>query len=44
MKRNWKDKFVDVMIPVNLLLAGVVAGIALCKFVPGFWWFVNWGV
>ena len=42
--RNWKDRFVDVMIPVNLILAGVVAGIALCKFCPEFWWFVNWGI
>ena len=44
MKRNWKDRFADILYAVNLLLAGVVAGIALCKFWPGFWWFVNWGV
>ena len=42
--RDWKDTLADVlMISVNLILAGVVAGIALCKFWPGFWWFVNWG-
>ena len=44
MERNWKDICIDILYAVNLILAGVVAGIALCKFWPEFWWFVNWGI
>ena len=43
-KRIRKDICIDILYAVNLILAGVVAGIALCKFWPEFWWFVNWGV
>ena len=42
--RDWKDTLIDIMYAVNLLLAGAAAGIALCKFWPEFWWFVNWGI
>ena len=43
-KRTWRDWFCDVLYAVNLILVGVVAGIALCKFWPEFWHFVNWGI
>lgn len=43
-KRTRKDVCIDILYAVNLILAGVVAGIALCKFVPGFWRFINFGV
>ena len=42
--RDWKDTLADVLMLFTILLAGVVIGIALCKFCPEFWWFVNWGV
>lgn len=34
----------DTLLRIVLVLIGMVAGIALCKFWPEFWWFVNWGV
>ena len=43
-KRTRKDICIDILYAVNLILAGVAAGIALCKFCPEFWWFVNWGI
>ena len=42
-RHPWKGIVIDILYAVNLILVGVVAGIALCKFWPGFWWFVNWG-
>lgn len=43
-KRTGKDIFIDVLYAINLILVGAVAGIALCKFWPEFWHFVNWGM
>ena len=43
-KRTWKDICIDILYAVNLILAGVVIGIGLCKFCPEFWWFINWGI
>lgn len=42
--RDWKYTLIDIMYAVNLILAGAAAGIALCKFWPEFWHFVNWGL
>ena len=42
--RDWKDTLADVLMLFAILLAGVVAGIGLCKFCPEFWYFVNWGI
>jgi hypothetical protein len=42
--RDWKETLADVLMLFTILLAGVVAGIALRKFCPEFWWFVNWGI
>ena len=41
--RNRKDRFVDMMVAVNLILAGAAAGIALCKLCPPFWHWLNSG-
>lgn len=42
--RDWKDTLADVLMLLAIGLAGVVVGIGLCKFCPGFWYFVNWGL
>ena len=34
----------DVLNDVAWFFIGAAAGIALCKFWPEFWWFVNWGL
>lgn len=39
-----KDTLADVLMLFTILLFGVVIGIALCKFWPEFWYFVNWGI
>lgn len=33
-----------VLIISAAMIFGVALGIGLCKFVPGFWYFVNWGL
>ena len=44
-KRDIQESLIwDTLLRVVLVIIGMVAGIALCKFWPGFWWFVNWGV
>lgn len=42
--RDWKDTLGDVLWLFVLVLLGVTIGIALCKFCPGVWAFVNWGM
>ena len=39
-----KDTIIDILCAATLVIAGATLGIALCKFWPEFWWFVNWGI
>ena len=39
-----KDIVIDILYAATLVIIGAAAGIALCKFVPEFWWFINWGI
>lgn len=42
--REWKYILIDVLYALSLVVMGVAIGIALCKFWPAFWYFVNWGI
>ena len=43
MVRDWKDTLLDVLLAATLVIIGAAAGIALCKFCPEFWYWINWG-
>lgn len=34
----------DTLLRIALVLFGMAAGIAMCKFWPEFWYFLNWGI
>ena len=42
--RSVKDTLLDVLLAASLVIIGAAVDIGLCKFCPGFWWFVNWGL